>query len=115
MVAFMQDDVGGTGMKKVDLALRMNRDDGTCRWWNGSRFRKGPCLTKKWADVGRGTDTKVGYYTDTAVFTLRKTLKSSKRGSEIKHYTAYCRGWDKAGNVQTKFVLGQNQNRFDVR
>ena len=111
----MQDDVGGTGMQKVQLGIRMNRKDGSCRWWNGSSFREGGCHKKRWADTGRGTETKADAYSDTTVFELGKPLKSSKRGSEIKHYTAYCRGWDKAGNVQSEFKQGQNRNRFEIR
>ena len=121
LIAFMQDNNGGTGMKRVDLALRMNRDDGSCRWWNGTRFRKGPCRdpsttgNKRWADVGRGTETKVAYFTDTAIFTLGKALKGSGPRSDIRNYTAYCRGRDVAGNLQDNFDKGQNRNTFDVR
>lgn len=114
-IAFMQDNDGGTGMKRVDLAIRMKRDNGSCRWWNGTGFRKGSCSKKRWADTGRGTETKVGYFSDTAVFELGKALKGSGPRSDIRNYTAYCRGRDIAGNFQDNFDKGQNRNTFNVR
>ncbi|MDQ4142298.1 MAG: hypothetical protein M3198_00900 [Actinomycetota bacterium] len=113
-LAFMQDDFGGSGVKRVDLAIRMNRDDGVCRWWNGTRFRRGGCGKRQWAETGRGTETKVAYYDETAVFTLGKLLRSSARKTYIKSYTAYCRARDKAGNLQDNFYKKQNFNTFEV-
>ncbi|HYN35815.1 MAG TPA: hypothetical protein VEV82_02460, partial [Actinomycetota bacterium] len=53
-------------------------------------------------------------FSETTLFTLGKRLKSSGKGSGINNYTAYCRGWDKAGNIQSKFDKGQNRNNFEV-
>ena len=114
-VAFMQDDVNGTGMDRVQLSIRMNRTDGTCRWWNGTSFRQRSCTSKLWAKTGPGTETSVDEFSETTLFTLGKRLKVSTKGSGIQNYTAFCRGWDKAGNVQSKFVKGQNRNTFEVR
>ena len=114
-IAFMQDDIDGIGMERVQMAIRMKRDDETCRWWNGTSFRQGSCLRKRWAQMGPGTETRVEYFEDTALFTLGKRLKGSGPRSDIHHYTAYSRGWDKAGNVQNTFIKGQNRNNFDVR
>lgn len=113
-ISFMQDDVNGTGMDFVQLAIRMNRTDGTCRWWNGSSFRQRPCTGKRWAKTGPGTETTAEEFSETTLFTLGKRLKSSGKGSGINNYTAYCRGWDKAGNIQSKFDKGQNRNNFEV-
>ena len=115
LIAFMQDDENGTGMKRVDLAIRMKRDDGTCRWWNGTSFRQRSCTRKRWSQTGRGTETRVEYFSDTAIFELGKSLKSSNRASDIKYYTAYCRGHDVAGNIQREMITGQNRNNFDIR
>lgn len=114
LVAFMQDDEDGSGMDRVQLAIRMNRVDGTCKWWNGTRFRPRACNDKKWANTGPGTNTTVDYFTETVLFSLDRQLASSSTGSPIRDYTAYCRGWDNAGNVQTKFDTGQNRNTFEV-
>ena len=114
-LAFMQDDENGTGMDRVQLAIRMNRTDGTCRWWNGTRFGTRSCTKKRWAQTGPGTETSVDEFAETTMFTLGKRLKVSTKGSGIENYTAFCRGWDKAGNVQSKFVKGQNRNTFEVR
>ncbi|MDQ3985539.1 MAG: hypothetical protein M3280_03470 [Actinomycetota bacterium] len=115
MLGIMQDGEDGSGMDRVQLGIRKKMSDGSCRWWNGSRFRSGGCDEKRWAKTGRDTETTVEYFTDTFVFTLDKLLRSSARGTGIRNYTAFCRGWDEAGNVQSIFDKGQNKNTFEVR
>jgi hypothetical protein len=44
-----------------------------------------------------------------------RALKSSAAGTGIRNYTAFCRGWDKADNVQSSFIKGQNRNWFEVK
>jgi Calx-beta domain len=117
LLAFMQDDEFGSGMDKVQIAIRKNKSNGNCTWWNGTDFSPQPCEAKRWASVGAGTNTKVEYFfgQDLAIFTLQRALKRSIEGSGIRNYTAFCRGFDKAGNVQTTFVKGQNRNWFEVK
>ncbi|MDQ3645649.1 MAG: hypothetical protein M3345_01790, partial [Actinomycetota bacterium] len=110
LIAFMQDNTGGSGMDRVQLALRKNLAGGACAWWNGSGFRRAACTDKRW------TKSNVQYFDpDIAIFTLSQRLKPSFGGSGIKNYTAFSRGWDKVGNVQTTFIKGQNKNTFEVR
>ncbi len=115
LYAFMSDDFGGSGIKRVDLAIKMNMDNGSCKWWTGSRFRSGSCTKKRWASMGRESRTRVTYHEETAVFSLDKKLRSSGRRADIKNYIAYCRAIDNAGNVQDNFYKKQNRNTFEVR
>ena len=117
LLLFMQDDEFGSGIDKVELAIRKKKKNGTCAWWNGTRFFPRHCSAKRWADVGKGTNTKVEYFVDEnlAIFTLKRKLKRSTAGTAIKNYKAFSRGWDKAGNVQRDFIKGQNKNTFEVK
>ncbi|MGI8707515.1 MAG: Calx-beta domain-containing protein [Actinomycetota bacterium] len=106
---FMQDNNGGSGMDRVQLAIRKNLANGGCRWWTGSDFVRRACDNKLWSR------TPSDEYTDTTVFRLRTTLKPSTKGSGITNYTAFSRGWDNVGNVQTLFDKGQNKITFDIK
>ena len=108
-LVFMQDDNGGSGMDRVQLAIRKNLSNGGCRWWTGSDFVRRACDNKRWSK------TRAEEYSETTVFTLRTRLKPSTKGSGIKNYTAFSRGWDNVGNVQTLFDKGQNKNTFDIK
>lgn len=107
-LVFMQDDEQGSGMERVQVALRKKLISGNCSWWTGTRFRRGPCSKVRWSRE------KGDYFTDVALFTVTK-LKPSVRSNGIRFYTAYSRGIDKVGNVQSVLDRGQNRNDFEVR
>jgi hypothetical protein len=114
-MVFMQDNDGGSGMKKVQLGIRKNLSGGRCAWWNGSRFKRSACNVKVWAKTRSWSETKVEYYSEMALFTLSTKLKKSIRGSGIKNYTAFSRGIDNVGNKQDTFQKAQNKNNFEVK
>lgn len=107
-LVFMQDDEEGSGMARVQVALRKKLTSGRCVWWTGSRFRRGPCRDVRWSKE------KGDYFSEAALFTMTK-LKPSTRANGIRFYTAFSRGIDNVGNVQTLLDKGQNRNDFEVR
>lgn len=108
-IVFMQDNDGGSGMDRVQLAIRKNLSSGGCRWWTGSDFVRRACDDKTWSN------TPASEYSETTVFSLGRKLNPSTRGSGIKSYTAFSRGWDNVGNKQTVFDKGQNKNTFEIK
>lgn len=107
-LVFMQDDAEGSGMAKVQIALRKKLTSGKCAWWTGERFRRRACSTVRWSKE------KGDYFTDLALFSIGR-LKPSTKAKEIRFYTAYSRGTDNVGNVQTLLDKGQNRNDFEIR
>jgi hypothetical protein len=95
----------GSGLSKVELALRMKRRNGTCKWYTGSRFRSGNCSKKKWVRL----KTKLFI-----VYRLDKRLKPATKKTGIKNYTAFARATDKAGNVERKFEAGRNKMTYRI-
>ncbi len=108
-IVFMQDNDGGSGMDRVQLAIRKNLSSGRCKWWTGSDFVRRACDDKKWSK------TPSTEYSETTIFSLGTKLNPSTRGSGIKNYTAFSRGWDNVGNVQKVFDKGQNKNTFEIK
>ncbi|MDQ3620854.1 MAG: hypothetical protein M3391_12135 [Actinomycetota bacterium] len=108
-IVFMQDNNNGSGMDRVQLAIRKNLSNGRCSWWTGSGFVRRACDAKRWSN------TPADEYSETTVFSLGTKLKPSTRGSGIKDYTAFSRGWDNVGNKQTRFDKGQNKNTFEIK
>ncbi len=108
-IVFMQDNTNGSGMDRVQLAIRKNLSNGRCSWWTGSGFVRRACDAKRWSN------TRADEYSETTVFSLGTKLKPSTRGSGIKDYTAFSRGWDNVGNKQTRFDKGQNKNTFEIK
>ena len=96
-------DPGGSGVSKVELALRQKRQGG-CKWWNGSRFVNGSCRAKRFVEVS-GDKGKWSY-------DVSKRLRPT--GRKIKHYTLYSRATDAAGNVEADFIPKVNLVRFEV-
>lgn len=99
-------DEGGAGVASVAFALRQKTEKGTCRWFGGKRFRKGPCGAQRWVSMEH--DPNLDWY----YFRLPK-LKPSVR-STIRSYRAWSRAIDDAGNVETQFRNRQNRNTFEV-
>jgi hypothetical protein len=95
----------GSGLDKVQLALRMKRRNGSCAWYRGSGFRSGNCSRKKWVQL------KTRLF---IVYQLKKRLKPSTKKTGIKKYTAFARAIDKAGNVERKFEAGRNKMTYRI-
>jgi hypothetical protein len=95
-------DSGGSGLAKVEIALRQKRQGG-CKWWNGNRFVSGACRDKVFVQA---TGEKKWSYE------VSKTLKPT--GGKIKNYILYSRATDEAGNTETDFVSGANKSKFEV-
>lgn len=108
-LVFMQDDDQGSGMALVEISLRKTLTNGRCAWWTGAAFDRGSCDKIRWSQV------EGDYFTDVVLFELATRLKPSTPAKGIRFYTAYSRGIDKVGNVQTVMDKGQNRNRFEVR
>jgi hypothetical protein len=94
-------DQGGSGVAKVEIALRQKRKDG-CRWWNGNAFANGSCSQKVFVEV-TGDKSKWSY-------TVSKRVPTKN----VKHYRLYSRATDEAGNVETAFEPGRNMVKFEV-
>jgi hypothetical protein len=95
----------GSGLAKVELALRMKRRNGKCAWYTGSGFRTGNCSKKKWVKL------KTRLF---IVYRLKKRLKPATKKTGIKNYTAYGRSTDKAGNVEVIFEAGRNKMTYRI-
>lgn len=95
-------DQGGSGVAKVEIALRQKLQGG-CKWWNGSRFVNGGCNQKLFV-MGNGEQSWK--------YTLSKRLKPT--GDGIKNYILYSRATDGAGNVEPDFLPGRNKSKFEV-
>lgn len=95
----------GSGLDEVHFALRMKRRDGTCAWYRGSAFRSGDCAKRKWVQV------KTRLF---IVYRLKKRLKPAIRKTGIRHYTAFARATDNAGNVEREFEAGRNKMRYRI-
>jgi hypothetical protein len=99
-------DAGGSEVVKAELALRRNRKNGNCSWWNGKRFTKGPCGDRVWLELPQ-YEKDFFYY---RIRALRPTV-----GTKIKNYTGFCRATDGAGNVEDRFDAKRNANTFEVK
>jgi Calx-beta domain len=97
-------DRGGSGVVRTQMALRKKMQNGKCSWWAGSRFRRAPCVQKKWLRMNGRFD----------FYKYRiKELKPTA-GTKVKNYTAFSRAIDGAGNVQDAFTKGRNANTFTI-
>jgi parallel beta-helix repeat protein len=93
----------GSGLALVEIALRQKLAKG-CRWWNGNRFVRGGCNSKRFEPATRLASWR---------YVLSKKLKPSDEGN-IRFYTLYTRATDAAGNVESVFQKGRNANRFEI-
>ena len=92
---------GGSGIASVQITLRKRLVDGTCKWWNGSRF------------VSNGSCRKAIWLTATGTGTWAYRLPAPL-GASRATYTIRSRAHDVAGNVETTFAQGRNSNSFRV-
>ncbi|MGH2692457.1 MAG: hypothetical protein ACRDHM_08135 [Actinomycetota bacterium] len=95
-------DQGGSGVAKVQLALRQKRQGG-CKWWNGSAFVSGGCTAKVYFDAN-GEQT----------WSYKVSKKLQPTGGKIKNYTLYSHATDGAGLVESDFLPGRNLSKFEV-
>jgi parallel beta-helix repeat protein len=93
----------GSGLALVQIALRQKLAKG-CKWWNGNRFVRGGCNSKRFRPATRLASWR---------YVLSKKLKPSDEGN-IRFYTLYTRATDAAGNVESVFQKGRNANRFEI-
>jgi hypothetical protein len=104
---FTKDDLGGSGVVKVELALQRRMTNGKCAWWNGKRFRGGDCTQKVWRQM------KV--YEPGAFYYYRMKAIGSSVGTRVRNYTAYARAIDGAGNVENLLQARRNRNTFEIK
>lgn len=104
---FTKDELGGSGVVEVELALRRRTMSGKCAWWNGKRFRGGDCSEKVW----RGMKVyEPGFF-----YYYRIKALGPSVGTRILNYTAYARSIDGAGNVENLLQQRRNRNTFEIK
>ena len=94
----------GSGVARVEFALRRVFTDGRCSNWTVDQFLPGSCSDRVW-NAARGT-TSWSYG-------LPRLLTKST-GTDVGHYVLISRGIDAAGNVETTFTDGRNRSKFEV-
>ena len=104
---FTKDELGGSGVVAVELALRRKLVSGKCGWWNGKRFRAGDCSEKLWR---RMKVYEPGYF-----YYVRMKAIGPSIGTNVMNYTAYARAVDGAGNVESLLKPRRNRNTFEVK
>ena len=91
---------------QVEVALRMRRKNGSCRWWNGSTFVRRSCSQKLFKSASG---------TSTWSYNLRSLLPLSTGTSKVRDYTAYSRASDVNSNLEKVFQNRRNSNTFDIK
>ena len=99
-------DQGGSAVVRAELALRKNLKNGNCAWWTGKEWKGGGCGAQRWVNLS-AQQADFFYHRMGA---LRPSVRS-----KIKDYTAFSRAIDGAGNVESRFESGRNENTFEVR
>ena len=101
-------DQGGSKVTRAQLGLRKNYKNGDCAWWTGKGWKNGGCSLRQWVDL-KPSQSQADFF----IYALR-ALKPSI-GTKIESYTAFSRAIDGAGNVESKFDRGRNENTFEVK
>ncbi|HEX6263381.1 MAG TPA: hypothetical protein VF097_11100, partial [Actinomycetota bacterium] len=94
----------------VQLAIQRKKNSGKCQWWNGKRFRGGKCKRvppKFWKKA------KYDRFLDWYLYRV-PSFKPTV-GTNIRFYRAFARGFDHAGNVETRFQKKRNKNTFWIK
>jgi hypothetical protein len=99
----------GSGVARVQIALRRKLDSGACAWWNGEGFSRGLCSKHRWFKMRGGDD-----FGDEYLFLYRFPALKRTAGTNIKNYTAYSRAIDPNGIREAFFEKGRNRNTFKV-
>lgn len=106
MHAFFRDNAGGSGVVRVQMALRRMMEGGSCAWWVGGQFQGGPCSGKKWSAMR---------YDGFDLYIKRFPALRPTQGTPVLHYTAWSRGFDEAANIESSFTQGRNANWFWIK
>jgi hypothetical protein len=104
---FSGDNPGGAGVVGNQFALRRNKRNGSCQWFSPGGWQARECSNRLWLDMGFDP---VG-----ELFRYRLPQLKSSVGTPIKNYTAFSRAIDGAGNVESTFNTGRNDNTFEVK
>ena len=101
-------DDADSGIKEVHIAIRKTLRSGRCAWYRKSsrEFKRGPCADKVWIRLPGE---------ETVVYSLRDELDPSTKGASVRYYTAWSRGVDQLGNVETAFEHRRNFSRFEIK
>jgi hypothetical protein len=105
-------DIGIAGLARVEIALRQNLMNGSCRWWNGGIFAVGPCAAKRWLDM-----SFVGNWNEQGtllIYGRNFPALTPSVNTKIRSYTAWTRATDTAGNDESVFQRGRNYSIFEV-
>jgi hypothetical protein len=106
-------DSGGSGVAKIQVALRKKMKSGSCSWLAGRGFASAPCSAKRWLTVRERTQLQQHQYQWLYVYDPKPKLQPSV-GSRIRNYTIYSRATDGSGNVENRFESRRNANTFEV-
>jgi len=104
---FTKDELGGSGVVAVEIALRRRMMNGKCAWWNGKRFRRGDCSEKLWRPTKAYEPGDFYYY--------RIKALGPSVGTPIMNYTGFARAIDGAGNMESLLQPKRNRNTFEIR
>jgi hypothetical protein len=113
------DDVHSS-VAKVEIALRLYRDNGNCGNWTGNGFRPSSCRLRIWNAVAAADLVRVENATThevhwTWVYNLSKTLAKSKGpGTDVLFYIVFSRATDSNGNIETRIIKGTTRNTFEI-
>lgn len=102
------DDNDGSGVIKLQIAIRQNLAGGSCAWYNGNDFVPGDCSRQKWLPTEAYERGYFYYYPI-------EELEPSVGSPTIDNYTAFSRATDAVGNAEPKFKVGQNENTFEIK
>jgi uncharacterized delta-60 repeat protein len=92
-------------VRRVTIAVRALRTDGTCKW-----------LRRDGAFVSRACDEPL-WLRVSGTYLWHKRLPAIlpfSRGTRIAHYNLYSRAVDLAANVETAFERGRNNDSFEI-
>ncbi|MGH2788807.1 MAG: Calx-beta domain-containing protein [Actinomycetota bacterium] len=98
---------------KVQLALQKKFRNGKCKWWGGSRWKAGACSAKRWLKMPLNQCPDPNRCL--IFYTLKQRLQPTTRKTGIRHFQAWARSRDTAGNLETRFQYGRNRSRFYVK
>jgi hypothetical protein len=108
-----------SGIEYAETALRRKKTNGNCHWWNGTGWTPDGCsvaaLHRHWLQTWFFDN-----FGDKLIYEYPKSPKvldplKPSIGTKIKNYFVYSRAEDGVGNLETKFELGRNKNRFEVK
>ncbi len=111
------DDGIGSGVKIVKLALRKEMKGGSCKWWNGKRWKGATCkLGKAQRQTNVWGMQKKPRSQSGDVFTIFKYPKlKPTQGTNVRNYTVVSKATDFSANPESLFTKGDNVRTFKIR